>query len=71
MELIKGKIYMDTPEQTETSTYLRFVGYDKKVRSADFELVKGVSFYLSDYGIIPFPEDDIFYEPTPEELENL
>ena len=44
MELIKGKIYRDTPEQTETSTYLRFVGYDKKVRSADFELVKGGEF---------------------------
>ena len=71
MELIKGKIYRDTEKKYQISTYLKFVGYEGD-RHTLFEHAGGSDTYIkSDDGCISFSRNVIFYEPTPEELENL
>jgi len=72
MELIKGKIYRDTPEKQHNSTYLKFV--ERNVMGCPyFEYVSGESSHHKDLnGLIGFSSSFThFYEPTPEELESL
>jgi len=61
-DLIVGQEYYDS-KNVENATLLRFVGFDKEVKSCDFEYVSGSKIYIEIDGVIPFNISEKFYQP--------
>jgi len=66
-DLIVGKVYRDTIEKDENSSYLRFLEYDE-YGDLKVEFVGGFYSYLeSQRGYIPLYKEHFLYELEPNE----